>query len=99
MENCRRAGIHEENIIGGRGPFSLDDNLSAIRRYDVGVIVTKDSGVAGGVQEKIEAARIAGCRMVVLQRPKESGEATFSSISELIDAVSGLLGRLQAPGG
>jgi precorrin-6x reductase len=54
--------------------------------------------VAGGVQEKLEAARIAACKVVVVQRPKEHAEATFSSISDLIDAVSGLVGHLQAPG-
>jgi len=87
FEACRAAGVREENIVAGRGPFSVEDNLAVMQRFNIGVIVTKDSGVAGGVLEKIEAARIHGCPVVVVRRPKESTGSTFSDVEELVAAV------------
>ena len=43
-EACRAAGIPEDRIIAGRGPFSLEENLAAILRFEIGVIVTKEGG-------------------------------------------------------
>lgn len=88
MEACRRAGVHATNIVAGRGPFSVEDNLSVMRRFNIGVLVTKDSGSQGGVPQKVEAARIHGCPVVVVRRPEEFPEKTFSDISELVAAVS-----------
>ncbi len=91
LEACRKAGIPETNVITGRGPFSVEENRSAIRQFNIGVIVTKDSGEAGGVPAKIEAAREEGCQVVVVGRPAEAAEATFSDLGELVAAVTRLL--------
>ncbi len=85
IDTCRLAGIPDDNIVFGRGPFSVEENLEVIKKYGIGVLVTKDSGVAGGVPEKLEAARIAGCRVIFVLRPVESsGAQGFSEISELV---------------
>ncbi len=88
IDTCRRAGIPGENIVSGRGPFSVEENLKVINKYGIGVLVTKDSGVAGGVPEKLEAARVAGCRVIIVQRPVESRDTQgFSEISELVNEL------------
>lgn len=87
VEAALTAGIPEENIIKGRGPFSVQENLAAIRNFNIRVLVTKDSGEAGGVPSKLEAARVAGCRVVVIRRPAESLEQFYDDISELVAAV------------
>ena len=87
MEACQAAGISEESIIAARGPFSLEENRDAIRRFAVGVLVTKDSGVPGGVREKIEAARLEGCKVVVVKRPVTSSGPSFSDISLLLKHI------------
>lgn len=81
---CETAGIPPGNVITGRGPFSVEQNLSAIRDFGIGVMVTKDSGPAGGVPEKVEAARLAHCRLVVVQRPEQGREHDYNTVSELI---------------
>ena len=92
IEACRKAGISDENIVSGRGPFSIQENLSIIKQFGIGVLVTKDSGVAGGVPEKLEAAHRAGCRVVLVQRPaKSSGAQGFSDVSELVQELCRLL--------
>ncbi len=83
---CSGAGLDPEDIVRGNGPFSVKENASLIARYDIGVLVTKDSGDAGGVRAKIDAARDAGCRVVVVKRPPRP-QAGFQSISALMEAV------------
>lgn len=82
-----KAGIAPELTVVGRGPFSLEENLSTIIRFGIGCLVTKDSGEAGGVPAKIEAARLARCQVVVVERPKDPAGASFSDVSELVAAV------------
>ena len=88
VEACRKAGVPDEHIIRGRGPFSVEDNLTVIRTFGIRTLVTKDSGVEGGFPAKIEAAQLERCRVIVLRRPEEVSEQAFSHLPALIDAVS-----------
>ena len=90
---CRDAGLDEKNVIEGRGPFSTDANVELIKKYGIGVIVTKDSGKEGGVIEKVEAARITGINVVMVERPQAPTKNAFSSAQEIVDAVSNLLAQ------
>lgn len=97
VSSCLSAGIPRENILTGKGPFSRDENVQAIRRFNIGALVTKDSGDAGGTLEKLEAARATGCEIVVVRRPQEEKDRrTFEDIAALADAVAGALKREQS---
>lgn len=91
-EACNKAGLARENVIAARGPFSVEENLDLMARFKIGVLVTKDSGGAGGVPEKIEAARIAGCEVVMIQKPDSVTVQVFSRAEELVEAVCAALG-------
>jgi precorrin-6A/cobalt-precorrin-6A reductase len=84
---CLQAGIPPQHILAGRGPFSVEENRRHLRAFGIGVLVTKDSGRAGGVLEKLQAARNENCRVIVLRRPDAAGPAAFSSVSEMLRAV------------
>ncbi|GMT42269.1 MAG: precorrin-6A reductase [bacterium] len=88
IEACRAAGLPEEWIITGRGPFSVDENLLIIKRFGIGAVVTKDSGSAGGVPEKVEAARIENCRVVAVKRPEQKSRDAYGNIPDLVSAIS-----------
>lgn len=92
-EACRRAGISDDRVIAERGPFSREQNCDHIRRFKVGVLVTKESGVEGGFPAKLEAAREEGCRVVVIRRPPEPTANAFSSVDALLSAVRRLCSR------
>jgi precorrin-6A/cobalt-precorrin-6A reductase len=87
LDACRALGIDDEFIIAKRGPFSVDENRSVIRMFGAGVLVTKDSGPAGGTPEKLEAARLEGCSVVVVKRPHEYAHDVFERHADLISAV------------
>ena len=57
-----------------QGPFSTEINEAMLRQYQCRYLVTKDTGLAGGFPEKMEACRRAGVIPVIIGRPlKEEG--------------------------
>lgn len=84
---CRAAGIADEQILAGRGPFSVEANREHIRRAGAGVLVTKDSGESGGVEEKLQAARLEGCQVVVVCRPFAAPADACRTVVEILAAV------------
>ena len=93
VQACERVGISSMNIIAGKGPFSLEENIKAIKRHGIGVLVTKDSGEAGGTLQKLEAARMNNCEIVLVARPGYEADCgtVWSDVTKLVDAVSELL--------
>ncbi|HEY3319995.1 MAG TPA: precorrin-6A reductase [Planctomycetota bacterium] len=87
LDACRNAGVSDACIIAARGPFNVAQNREVIRTFAIKVLVTKESGAAGGLAEKIEAAKLENCRVVIVARPQTSGADCFSSIPELVRAV------------
>jgi precorrin-6A/cobalt-precorrin-6A reductase len=84
---CHDEGIPDEHIITGRGPFTVTQNREIIRKFAIGVIVTKESGTVGGFAEKIEAAHLEHCAAVVVRRPIMAGYGAFGDIEELLKCV------------
>jgi len=88
LETCLSVGLDREHVITGRGPFSTEENRETIRKLNIGVLVTKDSGAAGGVVEKLEAARAEGCKVVMIKRPGQEAGARFGSVRDLVAAIT-----------
>jgi precorrin-6A/cobalt-precorrin-6A reductase len=84
-KSCRAAGLEDPEILTGRGPFGVADNRDVIRRLSIGVVVTKDSGSAGGVEAKLQAAREERCQVVVVGRPPAEGG--HDSVEKLVAEV------------
>lgn len=86
---CAAAGLASEEILAGRGPYGLEENRALIRRLGARALVTKDSGEAGGLGPKLEAARLEHCHLVVVSRPPEDGGA-FEEPQRLARAAAAL---------
>ena len=84
---CQQLGLTPEALIFGKGPFSEEENRLSIRKFGIGVLVTKDSGVAGGLPEKLAAAKREGCRVVVVRRP-EPPDHYFDKMETLIKTLT-----------
>ncbi len=81
---CRAAGIPTEMVVAAKGPFSVEENINTIRKFGVAILVTKDSGAAGGVPAKIAAAKLEKCRVIVVERPLRGDGLKFQSPEKLI---------------
>lgn len=99
LRACEQAGLSREQVIAGQGPFTVEQTVAVIRRHRIGVLVTKDGGVEGGVPEKLEAARREGCEVVLVARPAATTAAGdgFSEIGALIDACVARTFRATTP--
>ncbi len=69
LDKCLALGIPPANIICMQGPFDEELNRLLLRRHNASVLVTKESGVAGGTAEKIRAARSLGIPVILINRP------------------------------
>lgn len=74
-------GFDAGHVIAMQGPFSYETNLAMLRQIKASYLVTKESGAAGGFEEKLEAARRAGAKVILIGRPRESG----CSLSEVLE--------------
>lgn len=71
IEACNNAGLEGRQIIAMHGPFSREINAAIIKQTGAAFILTKESGNAGGFQEKIDAARETGTEVILIKRPVE----------------------------
>ena len=91
LRACWAAGLSREQVVAGQGPFTVEQNVEVIRSHGIGVLVTKDGGAAGGVPEKLEAARRERCELVVVARPAEpvGPGLVYTDIRDLVEACVG----------
>ena len=78
-----RLGFEGSHLIAMQGPFSTEMNLALLRQTEAAYFVTKETGRAGGFDEKLEAASKAGAVLVVVGRPEENGES-FEAVEEIL---------------
>lgn len=69
LEDCLEAGFPARHIICMQGPFSQELNEAMFRAAGADILITKESGRAGGFAEKLAAARNCGMTVAVLARP------------------------------
>jgi len=84
LEQCRELGFDDDKVILEKGPFSVGRNVAHLRKSGAGIMLTKESGAAGGYPEKAEAARICGAELVTVVRPEEQGYS-FDEIINIIE--------------
>lgn len=74
IRSCADLGIEGKHLIGMQGPFSAEINEAMLRQFQCSYLVTKDTGLAGGFPEKMEACQRCGVTPVIIGRPlKEEG--------------------------
>lgn len=77
-------GYPASHVICMQGPFPQALNQAMMEAVGAKVLVTKDTGKAGGFLEKAEAARAAGAKLLVIRRPTEETGYTLDALLELL---------------
>lgn len=84
LEHCLRLGLKGEQIIAMQGPFSHELNLALIKHCQASFLVSKNTGQAGGMAEKISAVKEAGIELIVVDRPlQEKGVSVIEALALL----------------
>ncbi|MBE3589073.1 MAG: precorrin-6A reductase [Thermoanaerobacteraceae bacterium] len=91
IQHCRQLGLRPADIVAMQGPFSRELNRALLKQYAATVMVTKESGDAGGTGAKIEAALELGVSVVVIKRPPEPAAETSGTIAELLEKIKGII--------
>lgn len=86
LQQALDAGFTGNRVQGLRPPFSIELNQALFREYDVHVLVSKASGVEGGVVEKVTAARALGMAVLMIRRPLVEGLAAASTVEDAVRA-------------
>ena len=89
VQKCAEYGFSGKNLICAQGPFSEETNYATLKQIDAKYIVTKDSGTAGGYEDKVRAAMRAGAIVVLIERPKEEGH-TYDEVVSILEERLGL---------
>lgn len=87
MLRCESLGMSPEQMIAMKGPFSLEMNRALFKKYQVDLVLSKESGSAGGFTEKYLAARELSIPFVVWTRPQMHYPQVFNSTAELVDYI------------
>lgn len=88
LEACEREHIPPAHILAAQGPFSAETNLANFRWAGACWLVTKQSGRAGGFDEKLAAAAELGVNVIVIGAPADEG----LSLEEAVRVLSERLG-------
>lgn len=86
IQKCLEADIEKNNIIAENGPFSTTQNIDHFLQHNAEVIVSKDSGIVGGLNEKIKACEQLKLPLVIIKRPAYQKKAFFQ-VEELIEQL------------
>ncbi|MDR0911977.1 MAG: precorrin-6A reductase [Methanobrevibacter sp.] len=83
-------GINSKNIIAIEGTFSKEFNKSIMKEYNIGAILTKESGIEGGMCEKLLAADELKIDSFLIMKPTVDlliDEVVVNSLNELKEEI------------
>ena len=70
-----------------KGPFTEKMNESTYKQYNIDLVITKESGIAGGFLEKVNACKNLNIPVVIIKRKKMNYPNTIENIEEIINLI------------
>ncbi|MGL5694796.1 MAG: precorrin-6A reductase [Peptostreptococcaceae bacterium] len=83
VKSCEQLGFNGDNLIAMKGPFSQTINMEMYKQYKIDLVITKESGVAGGFLEKVEAAEFLDIPVVIIKREKIDYPKVINEVKEI----------------
>ncbi len=87
---CQNSGLTAKHIICMQGPFSKDMNVEHIKHTNAKYIVTKQSGYAGGFQQKIDATIQCHATAIILARKEKQQGISYNDCIQLLQKQYGI---------
>ena len=70
-----------------KGPFTQEMNESTYKQYNIDLVITKESGAAGGFLEKVNACKTLNIPVVIMKRKEMNYPNTIGTVERLVDLV------------
>jgi precorrin-6x reductase len=87
VQRAMDAGIPRTQTCGMQGPFSKEFNLALWKQWNIDCVITKDSGNAGGYEDKKQACDELGIPLIVITRPEIPYPKVASSVGEICKLI------------
>lgn len=99
VKMCEELGMKAKNILAVQGPFSYEMNMAMIHDYKADILITKNSGLVGGSDKKLEAAMSAGIAVIVIEKPKSvlTGVPVFNNTQDVLSYMEDHYGLYKEP--
>ncbi|MGL5086629.1 MAG: cobalt-precorrin-6A reductase [Clostridium sp.] len=85
LKEVLELGVNIEDIVAIKGPIGYELNKGFIEEYNAKAIITKDSGLQGGVVEKHKAAVDANIKLIVIEKPTIEYGKVFNNEEPIIN--------------
>lgn len=82
-------GVAVDDIVAIKGPIGYELNKGFIYQDNIKAIITKDSGVQGGVVEKLQAVIDTNIKLIVIEKPQIEYGKIFNDEEEVIKYIKG----------
>lgn len=76
--------LPRQTLILARGPFTLEDEVSLMRREAIDLLITKNSG-GDASRAKLDAARQLGLDVILMRPPPRADAPAFHDLGALAD--------------
>lgn len=86
LKKAIELGYSNKNIICMQGPFSEELNAAMINSIGAKFLVTKESAVTGGFNEKVNSCIKTKIKCLVLKKPEEEG-ITLDKFMEIVRGI------------
>lgn len=90
IEKSEKLGFLPNQIIAIQGPFSKALEKEMLIHYKIDFVLTKESGIVGGTQEKVDACKELGIQILTLSRPKMEYPNKYDDIDGLLEAFTNI---------
>lgn len=87
IRSCEAMGLNADNLLAIKGPFSKDINVAMLKHAEVDVVITKESGFAGGFMDKIAACEELGIPIIIIKRKTIDYQRVVHDISEIEESI------------
>ncbi len=88
LRSCLELGYPPKRLICMQGPFSETLNRALFEESKASILLTKESGRAGGFSEKVQAAKALGMHIAVLSRPEERGGVSLQEAAKRLGELN-----------
>lgn len=76
--------LPHHDIIVDKGPFTEDNDRALLQRHKIGLVVSKNSG-GSGARAKLDAARMLGLAVLMIDRPRLPRRREVHSVAEVME--------------
>lgn len=87
IRDCEELGLTPNSIVALKGPFSKELNRHLFKHYGAQLILSKESGAAGGLDTKLQAALELKIPIIVWSRPAMNYPLVFHSPEEVMQYI------------